>query len=292
MKKLVSLLVALCLLALCACSNKDGGDDIPASGGDQTPDGGTSQGGSITPPDGGSTPVTPNTPDTPDLPDKAAPLEWSDRVFSGTFTDETLTKDPLVMLTVYLPTVKGNDDIELYYQGQLDRMKELAQTTYLDLARGNYQFASQGIGIFSPVTVELGYKVLYNDGRYFSVRRDIYENTGGAHPSLVLKSETFRLSDGALMVFSDMFKVSYDEAIAELRPIIEQQMDEKTKEHGSEYYYAKAKEELFAMWDKTDWYLTEDHLVMYWQTYAISPYVAGIQEFFIPIESIADIFNV
>jgi hypothetical protein len=159
------------------------------------------------------------------------------------------------------------------------------------LGKGNYTFASQGIGIFSPVTVELGYKVLRNDGKLFSVRRDIYENTGGAHPGYSLACETFRVSDGALMIFSDLFKVDFGTAIAKLKPMIEEQMDKKIKEHGVDYYYDNAKENLLDMWNKSDWYLTDDSLVMVWQTYAISPYVAGVQEFAIPLSQIADIVD-
>ena len=302
MKKLISLILILilCLSLAAACGKKtDTPDPDPSPDGSQQqdpdgsqqqdPDGGKqgeqsgedSGGESSGTPDGGGTASDP----------EAQPLSWTDRIFTGTFTDESVTKDPLVMLTVYLPKVSGNDDIELYYQGRLDSIKQQAQTTYLDLGRGNYQFASQDIGIFSPVTVEIGYHVLRNDGRLFSVRREVYENTGGAHPSITLQSETFRVSDGAMMVFSDLFTVSYDDAVAKIRPMIEDQMDKRIKEYGSEYYFDDAKSQLFAMWDKSDWYLTDDSLVMYWQTYAISPYVAGVQEFSIPLSELADIID-
>ena len=288
MKKLLAVILVLCLALSFGCGKKDKQSDTPS-----TPDNPSTD----TPAPDKPAPDTPNpsTPDTGDnpsvTPDKAQPLEWTDRIFTGTFTDETVTKDALVLLTVYLPKVSGSDDIELYYQGRLDKVKQQAQTTYLDLGRGNYQFASQGIGIFSPVTVELGYKVLRNDGKLFSVRREVYENTGGAHPLITLACETFRVSDGALMIFSDLFSVDYDAATAALKPIVEKQMDKKIKEFGAEYFYDNAKENLLDMWDKGDWYLTEDSLVMIWQTYAISPYVSGVQEFVIPLSRIADIVD-
>ena len=288
MKKLLAVILVLCLALSFGCGKKDKQNDTPS-----TPDNPSTD----TPAPDKPAPNTPNpsTPDTGDnpsvTPDKAQPLEWTDRIFTGTFTDEAVTKDTLVLLTVYLPKVSGSDDIELYYQGRLDKVKQQAQTTYLDLGRGNYQFASQGIGIFSPVTVELGYRVLRNDGKLFSVRREVYENTGGAHPLITLACETFRVSDGALMIFSDLFSVDYDAATAALKPIVEKQMDKKIKEFGAEYFYDNAKENLLDMWDKGDWYLTEDSLVMIWQTYAISPYVSGVQEFVIPLSRIADIVD-
>ena len=288
MKKLLAIILILCLAFSFGCGKKDKPTNTP-----DTPDGPSSD---VPTPDK----PTPDTPkpdsgsetDSPSVtPDKAQPLEWTDRIFTGTFTDEAVTKDALVLLTVYLPKVSGCDEIEMYYQGRLDKIKQQAQTTYLDLGRGNYQFASQGIGIFTPVTVELGYRVLRNDGKLFSVRREIYENTGGAHPLITLACETFRVSDGALMIFSDLFSVDYDAATAALKPIVEEQMDKKIKEFGAEYFYDNAKENLLDMWDKADWYITDDALVMVWQTYAISPYVAGVQEFMIPLTRIADIVD-
>lgn len=288
MKKLLAVILVLCLALSFGCGKKDKQSDTPSIPDNPSTD---------TPAPDKPAPNTPNPtgPDTGDnpsvTPDKAQPLEWTDRIFTGTFTDETVTKDALVLLTVYLPKVSGSDDIELYYQGRLDKVKQQAQTTYLDLGRGNYQFASQGIGIFSPVTVELGYKVLRNDGKLFSVRREVYENTGGAHPLITLACETFRVSDGALMIFSDLFSVDLDAATAAIKPLVEEQMDKKIKEFGAEYFYDNAKENLLDMWDKGDWYLTEDSLVMIWQTYAISPYVSGVQEFVIPLSRIADIVD-
>lgn len=288
MKKLLAVILIFCLALSFGCGKKDKQSDTPSAPDNPSTD---------TPAPDKPAPDTPNpsTPDTGDnpsvTPDKAQPLEWTDRIFTGTFTDEAVTKDALVLLTVYLPKVSGSDDIELYYQGRLDKVKQQAQTTYLDLGRGNYQFASQGIGIFSPVTVELGYRVLRNDGKLFSVRREVYENTGGAHPLITLACETFRVSDGALMIFSDLFSVDLDAALAAIKPLVEEQMDKKIKEFGAEYFYDNAKENLLDMWDKGDWYLTEDSLVMIWQTYAISPYVSGVQEFVIPLSRIADIVD-
>ncbi|MBR4955630.1 MAG: DUF3298 domain-containing protein [Clostridia bacterium] len=303
MKKLLAVILILCLAFCFACGKKDKQNDTtgenPGStsgdtttdtpdtpnGGNDKPSGGADSGNND--PAGSGSSDAGNTQPEP----QPEPLAWTDRIFTGTFTDEKVTNDPLVMLTVYLPKVTASDDIELYYQGRLDRIKEQAQTTYLDLGRDNYQIASQGIGIFVPVTVEHGYKVLRNDGLLFSVRREIYENTGGAHPNITVASETFRVSDGALMIFSDLFTVGYDDALARIRPIIESQMDAKIKEYGEAYYYENAKADLFNMWDKSGWYLTEDSLIMYWQTYDISPYAAGLQEFVIPLSQIADIFD-
>lgn len=289
MKKLLAVILILCLALSFGCGKKDKQSDTP-----DTPDNPSTDVPTPDKPSSDPNAPAPSGPDTGDpsvTPGKAQPLEWTDRIFTGTFTDEAVTKDALVLLTVYLPKVSGSDDIELYYQGRLDKVKQQAQTTYLDLGRGNYQFASQGIGIFTPVTVELGYKVLRNDGKLFSVRREVYENTGGAHPLITLACETFRVSDGALMIFSDLFSVDLDTATAAIKPLVEEQMDKKIKEFGAEYFYDNAKENLLDMWDKGDWYLTEDSLVMIWQTYAISPYVSGVQEFVIPLGQIADIVD-
>ena len=291
MKKLLCICLILCLGILCACgddkaaANTPDNEQLQQNSGQNNSNGSNKDQNTAVPPDNSQNKE----------PDPSAkeplPLEWSDHVFTGTFSDETLTKDPLVLLTVNLPRVTAAEDIELYYQNKLDRIKEQAQTTYLDLARGNYTFAREGIGIFAPVVVEHDYKVVRNDGKLFSVYREIYENTGGAHPSITLAFETFRVSDGARMIFSDMFTVPYEEIIKKLQPLIEEQMDKNIKEYGAEYYFENAKNDLFDMWDKNDWCITDDQLIMCWQTYAISPYVAGVQEFYIPLDSVADIID-
>lgn len=275
MKKLTALLLCILLLTLCAC----GDADKPAKGhssSDNNADG---------------TGNTPSSPDSSDQTDDKG-LKWNEYVFKGNYTDENLTKDPLVALTVTLPKVIGSDDITLYYENVLDRLKEAAQTSYLDLARDNYKLAQDGIGIFTPVVIEMSYKVVRNDGVLFSVVRETYENTGGAHPMGVKQADVFRVADGAKLLFEDVFTVDDAQAKEKLTPMIHKQMDEFTKANGlDDAYYPNAKQDLFTMWDSDDFYLTDSTLVLMWQAYAIAPYAAGIQEFSIPLADIADIVD-
>ena len=273
MKRLTALLLCILLLTLAACGEADG--QAPKNSGD---------------PDGKTPSVT--DPSAPDASPDDGSLKWSDYVFKGNYTDENLTSAALVTLNITLPKVEGNEDITLYYDNVIDRLKESAQTYYLDIARGNYDLAQDGIGIFTPVVIETSYQVVRNDGVLFSVVRESYENTGGAHPMGAKLGDVFRVADGAKLLFEDVFTVTYDEAVAKLTPIIHKQMDDFTAANGLDNaYYENAKQELFSMWETDDFYLTDESLVLIWQAYSIAPYAAGIQEFSIPLADIADIVD-
>ena len=271
MKRLIAFLLCIILLTFAACSDKPS----PAK---NTP-----------------TPSSPNTPDSANNGETAinpdGSLKWSDYVFKGTYTDDTLTSAALVSLTVTLPKVPASADITMYFENLVDRLKESAQTYYLDIARSNYQMAHDGIGIFTPVVLETTYKVSRNDGVLFSVVRDTYENTGGAHPSGARFCDVFRVSDGAKLIFEDVFTVDIEQAKAKLTPFIHTQMDAFSASIGGDAYYENAKTELFNMWENDDFYLTDDSLVLVWQTYSLAPHAAGIQEFSIPFSYISDIID-
>ncbi len=274
MKKLTALLLCILLLFLAACGTSSEKETKSPSAADD------------------NAPQIQDNPDAPDTAPDDGSLKWSDYVFKGNFTDENLTSAALVTLNITLPKVEGNADITLYYDNVIDRLKESAQTYYLDIARGNYELAQDGIGIFTPVVIETSYQVVRNDGVLFSVVRESYENTGGAHPIGAKLSDVFRVSDGARLLFQDVFTVTYEEAVAKLTPIIHKQMDEFTAANGLDNaYYENAKQELFSMWDANDFYLTDESLVLIWQAYAIAPYAAGIQEFSVPLADIADIVD-
>jgi len=289
MKKIGVFALILCLILAFGC--KDGSDIKPPANdtGTNAPDT-----PSVDAPDAPDTPTTPDTPATPDTPDEPLPPEdktvkYSDYIFQGDFKDESVGDITLVNVSVQLPKAENNEDIQYFYNSFMDKLKETVHTYYLPLGKGNYEFAQDGIGIFTPITIDMGYEVKLNDGKLFSVRRESYQNTGGAHPMQSLSAETFRVSDGAKMLFADLFKVSRDEVNARLAPLVKAEMEKREKEGIS--YYDNAKETALAMRSETDFYLTDTHLVLFWQVYELAPYAAGLQEFAIPLSDLSDILR-
>ena len=272
MKKIIALLLCLALVSLVACTDKSTSKEAnPSANTPNTADTDSTGGDSSVNPDGS--------------------LKWNDYVFNGSFSDESVTSAPLVSLTITLPSIPAKADITAYYDNVASKLKESAQTYYLDIARGNYQMAQGGSGIFVPVVIETNYKVARNDGVLFSVVRETYENTGGAHPINTKACDVFRVSDGAKLIFEDVFTVDVAQAESKLTPFIHTLMDEFSAAVGGDAYYDNAKTELFNMWESDDFYLTDDSLVLIWQAYSIAPYAAGIQEFAIPLSSISDIVD-
>lgn len=272
MKKIIALLLCLMIFSLAACADKTSSAKDKAS------------------------PTVPNTSTEDPAKDESGinadgSFKWSDYVFNGSYSDETVTNAPLVSLTITLPSVSAKAEITAYYDNVASRLKEAAQTYYLDIARGNYQMAQGGTGIFVPVAIDTSYKVARNDGVLFSVVRETYENTGGAHPTSYKNCDVFRVSDGAKLIFEDLFTVDVEQAKTKLTPFIHTQMDQFSASIGGDAYYENAKTELFNMWESDDFYLTDDSLVLIWQAYSIAPYAAGIQEFSIPLADISDVVD-
>ena len=224
----------------------------------------------------------------------AAPKEiaWSERTFSESFSDEQSGSNPLVILTVSLPLVENNDEINAYYENVASSLRDAGEG-YLGVARENLTFAAESNGIFSPYAIDASFEVARNDGKVFSVVRNVYENTGGAHPNTVAYCESFDAQTGALITADDLFSVPFDTAAEALKPQITEMMDARGQETGmgGDMYYPNAKEDLFSLWDKKDFYLTETSLVLVWQSYSLAPYAAGIQLFEIPFDKLDSVID-
>lgn len=278
MKKICILLLTLLLVFTCSCGKKE------------TP-GNTNDPGQTGPADPGAEGSSPSS-GSSDPGAESAGFKWSEYTFTEVFTDEATGLNPLIRLSVSLPKLENCEEINHYFDDLADRLR-LSASEYLDMAKNLYEYAgTQQDGIFTPYEFESSFKVTRNDGKVFSVVRYLYQNTGGVHPNVVVKAESFDANELSLIIPEDVFSVSLSDAFETLSPFILAQMDERSAEAGAEdIYYPHARMDLLELWENRDFYFADDSLVLVWQTYSLAPYAAGTQEFSIPLADISSIID-
>ena len=106
-----------------------------------------------------------------------------------------------------------------------------------------------------------------------SLRLTLTHFTGGAHPMTFIKEYNFDLSSGNVLKLSDIF--NKDETY---NMVIDNFIRDKFKENPENYFV----DEFKGVTKDTEYYLTKDNLVIFFQLYEIAPYSAGIPEFKIP----------
>ncbi len=123
----------------------------------------------------------------------------------------------------------------------------------------------------------VSYAVKFNKNELFSMTTNTYQYTGGAHGNSWQNSVTADLKTGNLYTLKDLFKQDVDYK-AELNKIIKQKkIDPNIDFKGVD--------------EKTQFYITEEALVIYYQQYEIAAYVYGMPTFVIPCEQIKDLFT-
>ena len=127
----------------------------------------------------------------------------------------------------------------------------------------------------TPFTLEYNYSIEYAHGAVASVLVSIEEYYGGAHESLVYSAYTVSLEDGgSLLGAADMFAADAETVRATALAEVKGQIA------GREHLFNDAEtaaEELFDLDGRA--YLSEEGLVVFYQTYDLGPYVAGPQFF-------------
>ncbi|MBQ4578168.1 MAG: DUF3298 domain-containing protein [Clostridia bacterium] len=276
MKPILSVLLALMLcLSLCACGKQ------PV----ETP---------TEPPTGPSVPVStcpPAPTEPPTEPPTEAPTEPEVPEIVFAATDEAFTdgENTLLTLSAGLPSCETLPQVDAYYKALYDDLRALCDLNAQDAAQRRAEFITDGLD-FTPWAVEVDCEITRNDGVTLSVLREIYENTGGAHPLITYQSETFDVASQGRLLLGDLFTVAEEEYLPRLRDMMVARMDQLETE-GVVLYYDFAREQLTELLDPMDFALTEDSLLLFFDVYALAPYAAGPQQFYLPLTDLADILK-
>lgn len=215
-------------------------------------------------------------------------------VFFRVYT-ETI-RDPedggiLLKLKITVPELKNPDNksciaaINKYYEKFLQEYIANILDEGQKSAQSEKKYMLDAGQEFYPYSYESTAEVHYNGNNLFSVLHTIYEDTGGAHPMIFRRSETFNLKNGELMVLNDILGGSMEEALHRVYEIVLNQIEEN--KDSSDYYYTENyREDLRNYYNENDFYLSGNSIVFYYQLYTLGPYAVGFPEFEIPFADV------
>lgn len=112
-------------------------------------------------------------------------------------------------------------------------------------------------------------------GNILSIKVNLHQFTGGAHPMVFIRNYNFDLENGNMLKLSDIFN---DEGKTIYKGKIDKIILDKMNENPTNYFI----DEFKGIDDNIQFYLTKEGIVLYFQLYEIAPYTAGIPEFKIP----------
>lgn len=194
--------------------------------------------------------------------------------------------EPVITADFLMPDPEGMPQITAYYE----TVKTDLFSIYSSEA-GDALLQMQNMGEnFRPWAMEMTFEVQRNDGTVLSILRELYENRSGAHPSVVYFAETFAVESQGRLLLNNLFTVPEDVYLARLQDMILSQMDQRETDDGV-YYFDFAREQLLSLLDPMDFALTEDSLLIFFDVYALAPYAAGPQFFYLPYSELSDILD-
>lgn len=194
-------------------------------------------------------------------------------------TDETAVTDAERRALTVAEVFNG----EFAYGGDTELWTELEQAAQEDRAWRQ----EEGIGGFSPYSVELDFQV-YQGDRLVSVTENCYSYTGGAHPNTVLMAWNFDLETGEFFAPEQLAEDS--EAFSQaVRAEIVRQICERAEENGltAEEAFWSDYEEIAAGWSSYAVSFDETGMTVGFSPYELAAYAAGSQIFHLPYDLLA-----
>lgn len=139
------------------------------------------------------------------------------------------------------------------------------------------------LGFHDPNLQEMlgQFEIKTNERGIFSLTLTVYSFTGGAHGMTIIKSLSFDVATGHQYELKELFKADSD-YVAKLSDIIQQKITD---------WETPLLDKFTSIRNDQDFYLADHSLVIYFQLYEITPYVAGFPYYPIPILDIQDIIK-
>lgn len=206
--------------------------------------------------------------------------------------DEIHTVDEELLIAVRLdvPYVANCQSINDYYTQWVSDMQDYIALNE-EYAQQSLDDSKSNLGEFYGFAFESDYEVTLKNELLLSLRRDLYESLGGAHPNYSIKAETFVLDSGAMLTLDDFFTAEHDEYFAALGQIVVEQMIVRLAEYGEGAYFSLEPDYVMEMLQPRDFYLTPTSIVLFFNTNSIAPYAVGVQEFEIPFNQLTDLID-
>ncbi len=170
-------------------------------------------------------------------------------------------------ITIYYPYVFGLPNPRVEF---LINQKIVATLNDMLIERGFYdENLIDMVGEFEIKT---------NERQILSLTLTVYSFSGGAHGMTLVKALSFNVTTGKYYELRDLFLPNSD-YVKRLSTIIKPKIND---------WEIPILDEFTQISENQDFYLADHSLVIYFQLYEISPYVAGFPYFPIPILDIQD----
>ena len=182
-----------------------------------------------------------------------------------------------VSTNIYKPqVVLDNKEVEEKINNKISKAISSFEEEIVGLAKKDNEFYLANKLEPRQYVIFVNYIVTKNSDNILSITLSLYSYLGGAHGSTKDISFNFDTRTGNNGSLKDYFgnNSSYKDII--LNNI------KKTVEENPEMYFKEAVDKLTDVPYNQKFYLTNDTLVVYFDEYAIAPYVAGIVQFKIP----------
>lgn len=128
--------------------------------------------------------------------------------------------------------------------------------------------------------LEITWEGKYNESDFISVVEEKYVYTGGAHGNTVRIPKNIDLAAGREIKLADLFED--DGYTAALNRLINERLTERSGEYGDLWAKPEIKQS-----HQTDFYISGDKLVIFFQPYDLSYYARGFVEFPIDLEDLS-----
>ena len=208
-------------------------------------------------------------------------------VTKNVITQEMHYKDQVILkYTIYYPHLlsKHNllilDQINAYYRTKAmmyinKNIKNLYQQAMVD-----YEYAKANQFPVRQYEIYADFYVTYNRDCILSFYFDRYEYTGGAHGSTVRTSDSWNIALCKPISLTDLFPSGVNVREYYIRAVTEIIRQESQSDFM--IYFDDYEELVNRYLNLSNFYLTYDGVVIYFQQYEIAPYATGIPEFLIP----------
>lgn len=185
---------------------------------------------------------------------------------------EVLYQYPQVALAEYhysYQTINQHIESEI-----LDRFYKNYNTMVLqvnDFTNPAYLSGKQETISWLPLTADVTYQIPYNNNKILSVLFQEFLWFGGAHPSTEQFSFTYDLCSGRELTAKELLGVTEKEVKERIANGFEQEYKKNP-----EKYFPEEIKRLKTLNFTYDYYLTDQGVMVYFNPYAIGPYVSGI----------------
>ncbi len=175
-------------------------------------------------------------------------------------------------------------DINSFYLSQFEKQRIAAEAELLPRALEAYEQSKLTENEFMPYYSHQEYKTTLNSKGYLSIVRKVTVYDGGY--DLTVWSETFDLSNGGRLTLDDVFTAPESAYLDVLSWPVANAISAR-----SEHYYPEAAATFRQAFQKDDFCLSEEGLVLYFQQGIISSAMNGPEPFVIPYDTFKEIFR-